>query len=71
MKPESDSNRRPLPYHLGRRFAGACGSSAFCSLAAARMEARVEATDGNRSQQALTSSVGEVVDLQEVREAAQ
>jgi integrase len=37
----------------------------------ARMEARVEATDGNRSQQALTSSVGEVVDLQEVREAAQ
>ena len=37
----------------------------------ARMEARVEATDGNRSQQALTSSIGEVVDLQEVREAAQ
>jgi hypothetical protein len=37
----------------------------------ARMEARVEATDGNNSQQAFTSSVGEVVDLQEVREAAQ
>ena len=37
----------------------------------ARMEARVEATDGNRPQQALTSSIGEVVDLQEVREAAQ
>jgi hypothetical protein len=36
-----------------------------------RMEARVEATDGNRSQQALTSSIGEVVNLQEVREAAQ
>jgi hypothetical protein len=35
------------------------------------MEARVEATDGNRSQQALTSSVGEVVDLQEPREAVQ
>jgi hypothetical protein len=35
-----------------------------------RMEARMEATDGNRSQQALTSGIGEVVDLQEVREAA-
>jgi integrase len=37
----------------------------------ARMEARVEATDGNKPQQANTSSVGVVVDLQEVREAAQ
>ena len=37
----------------------------------ARMEARVEATDGNRPQQALASSIGEVVDLREVREAAQ
>jgi hypothetical protein len=35
------------------------------------MEARVEATDGNRPQQALPSSIGELVDLQEVREAAQ
>jgi hypothetical protein len=35
------------------------------------MEARVEATDGNRSQQTLSSSIGEVVDLQEVREATQ
>ena len=36
-----------------------------------RMEARVEATDGNRPQQALASSIGEVVNLREVREAAQ
>ena len=36
----------------------------------ARMEARMEATDGNRPQHALTSSIGEVVDLQEVREVA-
>jgi hypothetical protein len=35
------------------------------------MEAHVEATDDNRPQQALTSSIGEVVDLQEVRDAAQ
>jgi hypothetical protein len=35
------------------------------------MEPRVEATDGDRRQQALTSSIGEVVDLQEVRDAAQ
>jgi hypothetical protein len=37
----------------------------------ARMEARMEATDGNRPQQALASSISEVVDLREVREAAQ
>ena len=37
----------------------------------ARMEARVEATDGNRPQQALASSIGEMVDLREVHEAAQ
>jgi hypothetical protein len=37
----------------------------------ARTEAHVEATDGNRPQQALTLSVGEVVDLQGLREAAQ
>jgi hypothetical protein len=35
------------------------------------MEARVEAIDGNRSQQALMPSVGEVVILQGVRDAAQ
>jgi hypothetical protein len=35
------------------------------------VEAHVEATDGNRPRQALTSSIGEVVDLQEVRDAAQ
>jgi hypothetical protein len=35
------------------------------------MEARVEATDGNRSQQAPTLGMGEVVDLQELRKAAQ
>ena len=35
------------------------------------MEARVEATDGNRPQHVLTSSIGEAADLQEVREAAQ
>jgi hypothetical protein len=35
------------------------------------MEARMEATDGNRPQQALTSRIGEVVNLQEVREVAQ
>ena len=37
----------------------------------ARMEARVEATDGNRPQQAPDSRVAEVIDLQDVRHAAQ
>jgi hypothetical protein len=35
------------------------------------MEARVEATDGNRPQQAPDSRVAEVIDLQDVRHAAQ
>jgi hypothetical protein len=71
MECEDAEEARDLLRHRNSNVTRAVYRAHFSDRRREALRARMEATDGNRPQQALPSSVGEVVNLREVREAAQ